>query len=195
MSEPSAYQHLKSIVQIQLPHLNEQDFSFFEENGEIITLEKNETWELEGKVSQYMAFVHTGLMRQFGINDGNEFTVDFFKEGEFAGNYISFQNNLPSELITQALEKTELIVLSFKRFLELVEMLPDLQAFSDMVGNQKLLKMHRRNNTLLKNSPEERYDLFVEDHQDLIHRIPQYIIAQYLGILPESLSRIRKRRM
>ncbi len=195
MSEPSAYQHLKSIVQIQLPHLNEQDFSFFEENGEIITLEKNETWELEGKVSQYMAFVHYGLMRQFGINDGNEFTVDFFKEGEFAGNYISFQNNLPSELITQALEKTELIVLSFKRFLELVEMLPDLQAFSDMVGNQKLLKMHRRNNTLLKNSPEERYDLFVEDHQDLIHRIPQYIIAQYLGIRPESLSRIRKRRM
>ncbi|MEO1385187.1 MAG: Crp/Fnr family transcriptional regulator, partial [Bacteroidota bacterium] len=121
------------------------------------------------------------------------FTTDFFFENEFVGNYISYQTQSPSPSATEALEPSELIVIPFAQFEKLYESIPATQEVAEIIGKRKLLRMHKRSSSLLMDSPEERYYRLMELQPMIFQRVPQYLIAQYLGIRPESLSRIRRR--
>ncbi len=173
--------------------IKEAEFDLFLSHLKPQNLKKNEVWEHPGVISRNMGFVNKGILRQYGIKDGNEFTSAFFMEGDFIGNYISYQNQRPSILITEAIEGCELLTIPFEKFEALQEIIPNTQKVSKLVGDQKLFDMQERNTSLLMNSPEERYKKILEERPELLQRVPQYQIAQYLGIRPESLSRIRKR--
>ena len=171
----------------------QEEFDLFAKNLSVIKLEKNEIWEDSGKISQFMGFVNSGILRQYYLKDGNEFTDYFHTETEFIGNYISYLSQEPSTTITVAMEPCELLVLPFKELEKLNKIMPVAEQFSKTIGEQKLFELNKRNSSLLMDSPEERYYKLMEQKPDLINRVPQYLIAQYLGIRPESLSRIRKR--
>lgn len=188
MQFKSLYHELQKIIPVNI-----QEFEIFSRDLKIIQLKKNEIWEHADKVSQLMGFVHSGLLRQYTIKDGIEFTTDFFVENDFTGNYVSFQTQTPSTTITEALEPSELYVISFAKFESYYQSIPATEKTAQIVAKSKLLKIHERNTDLLMNSPEERYDQLLQQRPSLLNRVPQYIIAQYLGIRPESLSRIRKR--
>jgi len=160
---------------------------------ELKQLKKNEVWEKQGQISLHMGFINKGMLRQYYLKDGNEFTDFFFLEEDFVGNYISYLSKEPSHTITQALEPTELLVLPFEEFESWFPQHPEIEQISKMIGDQKLFELNKRNSSLLMDSPEERYYKLIETKPDLFNRVPQYLIAQYLGIRPESLSRIRKR--
>lgn len=160
---------------------------------EVKHLKKNEIWESIGKVSQNMGFINSGMLRQYYIKDGNEFTDFFFTEDDFVGNYISYLSKEPSATITQALEATELLILPFSELESWFPKYPEVEQGAKMIGDQKLFELNKRNSSLLMDTPEERYYKLVESKPELFNRVPQYMIAQYLGIRPESLSRIRKR--
>lgn len=179
---------LKKIV-----HLKEEDFEIVSMNFKPIFLKKNEIWEKEGKISAFMGFVNKGILRQYMLKDGIEYTINFFMEQEFIGNYISYQTQTPSSVITEAVEPCELIVMPFNKFEGYYDTIPTTKKTAKLIGEQKLLALQERNATLLTQTPEERYYTLLKQKPALIHRVPQYLIAQYLGIRPESLSRIRKR--
>ncbi len=175
--------------------IDEDEFESIIKKFTMISLKKNEIWEEEGKISQWMGFVDKGMLRQYYTKNGNEFTDSFFSENDFIGNYISYLSKSPSTTITIALEPCELIVIPFRTIEELYITNPIVEEFSKKVGEFKIFEMNKRNASLLMDTPEERYYALVEQKPDLINRVPQYLIAQYLGIKPESLSRIRKRHL
>ncbi len=187
------YDSLYAAVQKLLPTIKAEDFEIVKKELSTVTLKKNEIWEQEGKISQWMGFIHSGILRQYYIKDGIEFTIDFFMENDFVGNYISYEHQQPSQTITSAIESCELFVIPFSVFQSFYKKIPSTEAAAKIVGDQKILKLHERNSSLLMDTPEERYNKLVVEKPNLINRVPQYLIAQYLGIRPESLSRIRKR--
>ncbi len=188
------YDKLVAEVEKHVP-VRKEEFELFVEKLEVKKLKKKEIWETDNSISQYMGFVNEGILRQYYIKDGNEFTDAFYTENDFTGNYISFLSQQPSPTITVALEPCELLVMPFAELGKLSAKIPSVEKFSKIIGDQKLFELNNRSGSLLMDTPEERYQKFIEQKPDLIHRIPQYLIAQYLGIRPESLSRIRKRHL
>jgi len=177
----------------KLVAIDPQAFEVFARSTRAVTLAKKERWEKAGEVSPYMGFVSRGLLRQYEHKEGVEFTTDFFFENDFVGNYISYQTQSPSLSATEALEPSELIVIPFAQFEKLYKSIPATKEVAEIIGKKKLLRMHERNSSLLMDSPEERYYRLMERQPMIFQRVPQYLIAQYLGIRPESLSRIRRR--
>ncbi|WP_333624404.1 Crp/Fnr family transcriptional regulator [Sphingobacterium siyangense] len=156
-------------------------------------LKKNEFFLQEGKFNNQIAFLRKGMIRYFVYKKGEESTLEFTKEGEFIGEYQSFSNRKQSIQNLQAIEDCELLVISYF----------DLQHFFDISKNGNLIGRliieHRFNRmisqllSIYMHTPEERYKYFVANYRDLLQRIPQYLLASYIGVQPQSLSRIRKR--
>lgn len=172
-----------------------EEFAPYTERCTELKLKKNEVWEKEGRVSSNMGFVNSGVLRQYYVKDGSEFTDCFHMENDFIGNYISYLSNEPSVVTTVALEPCELLVIPFSELQKFEKAIPNAAKFSKTIGDKKLFELNRRSASLLMDTPEERYYKFLEEKPDLFNRVPQYLIAQYLGIRPESLSRIRKRHL
>jgi len=173
--------------------IDETQFEQVASHFQTIQLKKQELWEKEGRISEWMGFVNKGLLRQYILKDGQEFTSEFSWEGDFIGNHLSFQTQTPASSNTQALEPCELLIMPFSVFMQFYQSIPATKQTAELIGLQKLQAMASRNSSLLIDTPEERYTKLLQDKPELLNRVPQYLIAQYLGIRPESLSRIRKR--
>lgn len=147
----------------------------------------------EGKVCKHVAFINRGLVRYFINDDGEERTIYFNKENEFASYYPSFLSRHPSDLSIQALEETELFVITYENLQRFYEKVSGGQEFGRLAIEQVFLSAMKQLNSFYTDAPEKRYREFLLSYPDLAQRIPQYYIASYVGIKPQSLSRIRKR--
>ena len=156
-------------------------------------LPKGEYLLKAGDVAGHIAFLNKGLIRYFVFKNGEESTFEFTREGEFVGDYQSFSQRKPSVQNLHAIEDCELQVISYEdvqkifsntRNGNLIGRLILEHRFDVMVGQLLSVYMH---------SQEERYHQFVSSYSDLAQRIPQYLIASYVGVKPQSLSRIRSR--
>lgn len=159
----------------------------------MVTLKKNEVFEGADKVAQLAGFVNKGILREYELKDGVEYIHEFYAEGSFIGNYISYQHQIPSTTITVAIEPCEIIRFTFETFEKFASQAPDGKRYSEHIAKQKEKALRDRATFLLTKTPEERYEHFIEHRGDLVNRVPQYHIAQYIGVTPISLSRIRKR--
>jgi len=169
------------------------DFEAVSKNLFLVQLKKNEVWEKEGRIGQYLGYINKGILRQYQVRDGLEFTEDFFAETEFVGNYVSYLKQEPSKLNIQALEDCELFVMKIDDVQRMYDEIPTADRFGRLVAEKKLVEFHDKTASFLMDTPEERYYKLIQQKPDLHARVKQYYIAQYLGIRPESLSRIRKR--
>ena len=146
-----------------------------------------------GNVCRYVTFIETGLVRYYFNTDGEERTNYFNKEGEFVCNYMSFLPQVPSMINIQALEDTTIFVISHNDIQELYKEVEHGERFGRMAVEQVYLIAINQIGSLYTDPPELRYAKFLSDFRDIVQRIPQYYIASYVGIKPQSLSRIRKR--
>ena len=171
----------------------QEEFDLFSEKLTVQKLYKDDVWEQKGEIGQLMGFVNYGSLKQYYIKDEVEYIDTFYVENDFAGNYISYISQTPSETYTVAIEPCELLIIPFKELEKLYETLPVVEQFSRIIGEEKLVELNKRKTQLLIKTPEQRYYNLMKQKPELFQRIPQYLIARYLGIRPESLSRIRKR--
>lgn len=186
------YQNLKRHIK-EVVNVSESDFNLFISKTKRLQLEKNETWKSEGKISQELAFVNSGLLRHFYIDNGDEKTEKSYQEGSWFGDFGSFSSNTPSLRNYVAIEKSELFVLSFSEIQNLLPKIPVMEIFGRLNAEKLLLEQMNRNRSFLMDDAKTRYAKFKLDFPELQQRIPQYIIAQFLSIKPETLSRIRKK--
>ena len=147
----------------------------------------------EGEICEFEAYVEEGILRSYYVKNEVEKINHFFFEGQWASDYQSFISQSSSKVTIQALENCELMIVSKKDIDTLSEQLPDWDALAKTFFERLLLDKEKRNASLLLESAEEKYLKIVNDQPRLIRRIPQFYIAQYIGIKPESLSRIRKK--
>lgn len=146
-----------------------------------------------GQFCRYVGFVEEGLVRYYMNESGNEKTLYFSKEGDFVSNYQSFLPRKPSDMNIQAIDDTTLMVVSFNDLQQIYSEVGEGQKFGRLALEYVYVSSLQQLKSFYKNSPAVRYQEFLQAYPDLVQRIPQYYIASYIGIKPQSLSRIRKR--
>jgi CRP-like cAMP-binding protein len=156
-------------------------------------LKKGDSFIEQGQLCRYVAYIEKGMVI-YGktLADGQELICDFAKESDWITQYESFINTSLSPLSIVALEPTTLQVISYDNLQKLYEAIPAFEAYTRKIIERVFFSSLSRNNELQALKAEERYAKFAKENQELIQRVPQYHIASYLGIAPQSLSRIRK---
>lgn len=147
-----------------------------------------------GSVCHYVGFVIQGLLRYYSLDDGIEYTYDFSLEQTFTCNYESFLIQTPSSRFIQAVEDTTLLVINYDNLQMLYNQLIEGQKFGRLVAESLFVSMLQKLTAFYTETAHERYDSFLKTYPHLQERLPQYVIASYVGIKPQSLSRIRAQR-
>jgi CRP-like cAMP-binding protein len=155
--------------------------------------QKGEFFLADGQVCKYAGFIEKGLIRYFINADGEEKTYEFGKENDFVCNYESFLPQVPSTKIIQALEDCVIWQIPFADLQVFYQAVAGGERFGRIVIEQVFIQLLAALGSLYTDTPEQRYLKFLNEHPDLQQRVSQYHIASYVGVKPQSLSRIRKR--
>jgi CRP-like cAMP-binding protein len=147
----------------------------------------------EGDVSKYVAFVEKGILRSYTVDEkGSEHIIQFAFEGWWIGDQYSFLTGEPSQYNIDALEDCELLLLSKSAEEQLMERIPKMERFFRILLQNSLIATQRRLVSSLSHSAEEKYNELIQSCPSIPQRVPQHMMASFLGITPETLSRIRK---
>ncbi|WP_207220011.1 Crp/Fnr family transcriptional regulator [Emticicia agri] len=145
----------------------------------------------EGQYASDTFFVLEGLVRQYNLIDGEEKTTAFFTENQWV---LSLGTaDVPSKYYWICEEDCYLLIGNDQKAQNIFDQFPRLESIARKIVENAFIDYQHTINTYLTDSPEQRYIRLLESKPDLIQRIPQYQLASYIGVKPESLSRIRKR--
>ncbi|HYV12995.1 MAG TPA: Crp/Fnr family transcriptional regulator [Pyrinomonadaceae bacterium] len=154
---------------------------------------KGEHFLLAGDVCREAAFIESGVFRFYINTDERDATYYFAAETEFICDYPSFLPQLPSDKNIQALEPSEIRVISFDNLKRLYEKISFGERFGRLIAEEIFVDSIQQLASFYQDKPAIRYENFVRRFPQLVQRLPQYYIASYVGIEPQSLSRIRRR--
>ena len=147
----------------------------------------------EGDVCKYLGFVNSGCLRQYSIdNKGTEHIIQFAIEDWWVSDPHSFLSGLPATYNIDALQDSEVLLIEKSTRDELLDACPKMERFFRLLIEANHVASHQRISDSLSASAEERYLKFIKTYPKLFEQVPQNHIASYLGITPQSLSRIRK---
>lgn len=145
-----------------------------------------------GDARSYAYFVEKGLLRSYSIDEaGKQHIIQFAPENHIVSERGSLYFNAPSKLIIEAIEETTVIVMDH-HYNDYVSGLPGFHKKNEKILQNHVWYLQNRVNSLLGATAEARYLEFIQRYPNLTQRVPQWMIASYLGITPESLSRVRK---
>lgn len=173
--------------------LEEKEALSLLENYPVMEVKKNTFLLRQNEYCKNTFFVESGLLRQYALDSkGKEHTISFAPENWLVTDRESVYFDQPSAYNIQALEDSKVIMLG-ENFLEsLSQKIPSFTEFNNKLLHNHIRHLQNRIKHLLSSSAEERYLAFVNMYPDILLRVPQTMIASYLGITPESLSRVRK---
>jgi CRP-like cAMP-binding protein len=148
----------------------------------------------EGEISRHVHFIKKGCLRQWFNKDGKDITFQFFFEGQAVASIDSFISKQPSKYSLESIELSTIITISKDTFDQLSNIYPAFKdGFKDILY-QRFTNYAQLFLSRIKDTPRERYEDLMQNHPEIIKRVPQHYIASYLGITPVSLSRIRNRK-
>ena len=155
-------------------------------------LKKGEILHSTNTICDKYYFIETGLIRYFIINNGEEITGGFFFEGEGYTDLNSFITNSYSRQTAQVIECSSLLFISRADLEKLYKEVPKFERVGRILAEQALLNIRNKIDNHMLLDAKKRYLNLIECRPSIIRRVPQHYIASYLGIKPQSLSRIRK---
>ncbi|MBE7178433.1 MAG: Crp/Fnr family transcriptional regulator [Mucilaginibacter polytrichastri] len=147
----------------------------------------------QGDLCSEMYFVSSGLLRSYTVDSsGKEHIVQFAPENWWTGDRNSFYHREPALFSIDAIEDSEVVLLTHAFFERIEKSAPEFHIFNSAALHNAIRQMQKRIVSLLSDTAEQRYLEFIRLYPSLNLRVPQWMIATYLGITPESLSRVRK---
>lgn len=180
--------HLSQILGVPIASL-EVCSTFYE----IKEVKKNEIILREGEISDSTFFVEKGLLRMYSIDKaGKEHVIQFAPENWIISDTTSQLLNEKSRFYIEAIEESVIVVTKEGFFENLSKIYPDVAEKNQRLMFNHIKNLQNRVNALISTTAEERYMDFLKRYPNLMLRAPQWMVASYLGITPESLSRVRK---
>jgi CRP-like cAMP-binding protein len=185
---------LKKLI-TQFAHLPEEDWEIALSKTKLITIKKGDYWIREGMICHHIGFVIEGVLRVFSTSAKKEMISHFCfeKRNPIASAHTSFINRQPSIESIQALEDTQLLVLHYDALQKLYNQQPIFQKLGRLFIEEMYVAAKMRIYDLQHKTATRRYIDLLDKYPNIINRIPHHHIASYLGIAPESLSRLRKK--
>ncbi|WDF66957.1 Crp/Fnr family transcriptional regulator [Sphingobacterium oryzagri] len=181
--------HIEKFVQVSDDQFEEVK-NFFD----IRELAKKENLLEEGQICRHHYFVLKGLLRKFYINEkGTEQTTEFAIETWWLTDNYAYEHRIPTDFYIQAVESCTILYISQDNQEKLLKEFPIMERYFRFVYQRAYAAAQKRVKYLFSLSKEEFYWQAVRNHPEFIQRVPQYLIASYLGFTPEYLSEIRKR--
>jgi len=163
------------------------------QDAKVKKFQKGEFLLKAGEVCMHAMFTESGLLRTYTIGDtAKEHIIQFAPETWISLDRASLYFNEPSDFYIEAIENSEVVLLTSDFILKISRISPKFQLANDRALHTHIRQLQQRVNQLLGATAEERYLTFIQKYPDLLLRVPQWMIASYLGITPESLSRVRK---
>ena len=170
-----------------------EEWMFFESLFVERKLDKNKIYLDEGDVCGKIGFVINGSFRMYYRVEGEEICKDFQFENQFIGSLASLLTGEPSAFTVEAMEKAEIFEISKSKLHQAYDQYKVWERFGRKYAELLFIYKEKRETSFLLDSPLVRYQKLQQQHPDHIQRIPQKYLASYLGIKPETLSRIRKK--
>lgn len=172
--------------------ISEEDFEFAKTLFIPKKLRKKRFLLQDGDPCKYTTFVEKGLLRSYTIDEkGSEHILQFAMQGYWSADLYSFLTGEPSEYNIEALEDSELLLITKPSWDILLEKVPAFERYFRILIQNNLIVTQRRLMGTFSTTAEERYQKLLEDFPDIAQRVPQHMIASYIGITRETLSRIR----
>lgn len=157
-------------------------------------LKRKEFLVKEGQICRSLYFVKKGCLRMYFINNKSaEQITQFALDGWWMADYFSFMGNKPSEYFIQTVEKSEILSIDIAIFEELLKELPQMERYFRIIMQRALAASQQRIKYMYELSKEEFYIHFSTSFPEFMQRVPQYMIASYLGLTPEYVSELRKK--
>lgn len=171
--------------------MTEDDYDYLVEQCEVLVLEDKSVVLEEGGVCDFIDFVEEGVLRIYREKDGEQLISDFHMAGSFSTSYRSFISQEPSVASIQVLKKCKVMRLSKVAYDRLLNEFPIWYKLAKYIADELFIKKCVKENSLLMDSAYDRYKLLLKTYPMIDLFVAQYHIASYLGIKPESLSRIK----
>ena len=147
----------------------------------------------EGDVWRYNAFVCSGFLKTFSIDDkGQEHIMNFSPENYWTGDRESLATGNPSRFNIDAIEDAEIILITKENFESICQQIPQLNNLANAILQKSFIVSQNRIHANISLSAEEKYQNFLVKFPSITNRVPQHMIASYIGITPETLTRIRR---
>ncbi|WP_417368271.1 Crp/Fnr family transcriptional regulator [Flavobacterium beibuense] len=149
----------------------------------------------EGEMCTGKYFVNSGVVRMYTLNEkGVEQVIHFAIEGWWITDYFTFNTNMPAKWSIQAVEPAQVVVINAAAQEELLKEIPQMERYFRLVLEKAYAASLMRTHYMFNFSAEERYRHFSEHYPEFVQRVPQYLVASYLGFTPEFLSMLRAKK-
>ena len=186
MNPHPLHRHIAEIIDI-----NEEEFEFVLSHFEQVNKRKHQYLVQEGEVVNKEYWIVKGCVKSYYLDtDGKEHILRFAMEQWWITDYESFVKQIPSKIYVDCLEDCELLYITFENRDKLTAQMHKMERFWAKKSKLGRIALQNRVLSLLKNSAKERYDLLLEQYPKLIQRVPKKLIASYLGVSRETLSRL-----
>jgi CRP-like cAMP-binding protein len=173
--------------------LTDNELKLIDKYFEPTSFNKKDYLLTDGKICNFIAFISEGAIRHFHLKNGIEKTCDISFANSWVTDFQSFTSGTSCIMNLQALENTTAIVITKKNLIELYKECGKYETFGRLMAEQVAQRATEIAMSLSSDKPEERYLNLIKSHPDIFQRVQQKYIANFLGVSPESLSRIRKR--
>jgi CRP-like cAMP-binding protein len=172
--------------------LTDQDYELIKSVSTTKKLRKKQYLLQEGDVWRFHAFVCSGFVRTFSVdNKGTEHIMNFSPENYWTGDRESLTNETPSTFNIDAIENAEILLIKKADFEMLCKQIPTFNDLINTILQKSLLVAQNRIHTNISLSAEDKYLNFIQKFPSITNRVPLHMIASYLGVSPETISRIR----
>lgn len=189
VSYPLLLQNIRRKVDISV-----EDFQKFVSYFQTRQVKRKEHLLVEGDIAREQYFINSGCMILYSVDEaGERHVIQLGFEEYWMGDLYSFFDNEPTTFHVQALEDSEVLCLHQRNFDQALREVPIIERFFRLLIQNAYVNTLRRINRTQVDPAEKRYLALLEKHPDIQQRAPQHIIASYLGIKPQSLSRIRRK--
>jgi len=181
-------------VRALCPNLTDHELSEFASSVTVKEINKRDLFIQSGKIQKLIGFIAKGLVRSFIIDlDGNERTVGFYAEGDYATHYPAFITQQPSMYAIQCLEPTTMACLTLEDIQWMYQHFPNFERYGRLVAEDILIRQQARIESFVFETAEERYLDFIKLHPTVFNRISLSHLCSYLGIERQTLTRIRQK--